>query len=84
MNLSILVSSIIFLNFHFILVHHINLLIIILVLNYKYTICYPKLTASYSGEYFQTEIIRIKFDTLIEYENFDKSLNYYILKNLIS
>jgi SPX domain protein involved in polyphosphate accumulation len=43
--------------------------------DYNYGICYPTLTLSYYREYFQSENIRITFDTLIEYENFDKSLN---------
>ena len=41
----------------------------------NYGICYSTLTVSYYREYFQRENIRITFDTLIEYENFDKSLN---------
>ena len=43
--------------------------------DYSYGICYPTLTLSYYREYFQSENIRITFDTLIEYENIDKSLN---------
>jgi hypothetical protein len=43
--------------------------------DYNYGICYPTLAISYYREYYQKENIRITFDTLIEYENFDKSLN---------
>jgi len=49
----------------------------------NYGICYPTLTVSYYREYFQTENIRITFDTLIEYENFDKSTNAMFEKSNI-
>lgn len=44
------------------------------ILDYNYGICYPIINVSYYREYYQSENIRITFDTLIEYQNFDKSL----------